>query len=373
MRSRFAFFLTAALFSSTIWGAAALIVVPPGTEGVDADSFTGVPFSTFPLFCNFGERFQQIYSGDYIGSVSIDGLWFRQDAKLAVGPVDFTIPNIMVTLAHTTVPAGTAGGAFVENYEGGGTVVFAGDLTVESDGLAVSQKGDAVLPLAFDVEIPFQQSFQFDSTQNLLLDIQIPLAGCAAITDMILDAANDCCLGVHLNPDMAAQGPLPDGIENEFGLVTQFAISTPGIIFNPGGYSGSWWFGPTHDGEGLLIEIIDVGGVPFILVYWFTYDELGNQMWLVGVAEFPSFGPVVLSMEKLEGPVFGPGFDPTDVVRSAFGTITVDFLTDDTGTMDYASPIYGAGSYDISRITSIFGNPGVDGSVKNTRSEASAD
>ena len=31
--------------------------------------------------------------------------------------------------------------------------------------------------------------------------------------------------------------------------------------------------------------------------------------------------------------------------------------------MDYASPRFGTGSYDISRITSIFGNPGIDGST----------
>ncbi len=113
--------------------------------------------------------------------------------------------------------------------------------------------------------------------------------------------------------------------------------------------------------------------MPFIVVYWFTYDELGNQMWLVGVAEFPGFGPVVLSMEQLEGPIFGPGFDPLDVIRIAFGTITIEFLTDDTGTMDYASPAFGAGRYDISRITSIFGNPGVDGSVKDSGTRASTD
>ena len=140
MRSHFAVFLAAWLHAGLASGAAALIVVPPGLEMIDGDSFTGVPFSTFPGFCNFGERFQQIYSGDYIGSVSIDGMWFRQDAVEGLGPTNFTIPNVMVTLAHTMAPAGTAGGLFVENYEGGGTVVFAGDLAVDSDGLAVGQK-----------------------------------------------------------------------------------------------------------------------------------------------------------------------------------------------------------------------------------------
>lgn len=369
MRSRLAVFLVGCIYSGLVWSAAALIVVPPGLDSIDGDSWTPVPFSTIEAFCNFGERIQMIYSGVYIGSASIDGMWFRQDAVEGLGPTSFTIPHVMVTLAHTRAPAGTTGGQFVENYEGGGTVVFAGDLTINSDGVA-ADKG--VLPLAFDVEIPFQKSFDFDSTYNLLVDMMFPL-GASCLNDMVLDGANDPGLGVHLNPDMAAIGPLPGGIENAFGLVTQFAISTPGLIFNPGGYSGSWWFGPTHYGEGLLIEIINIGGTLYILVYWFSYDTIGDPMWMVGVAEFPGFGPVVLGMEQLEGPVFGPGFDPTDVVRTAFGTITVEFLTDDTGTMDFASPAFGAGSYDISRITSIFGNPGIDGSVKDVKTGTSPD
>lgn len=366
MRPRILVFFLACLVSTSIWSAAALIVVPPGLDSIDGDFSALVPFSINPAVCQFGTRFQQIYSGDYIGTVSIDGMWFRQDALDGLGPANFTIPGVTVTLAHTTVPEGTFGGNFVENYEGGGTVVFAGDLVIDSDGVA--RKG--VLPPPFDVEIPFQQSFDFDSTHNLLVDFQVPLAGC--IDDLILDATTDCCMAVQLNPDMAAQGGLTN--TDEFGLVTQFAISTPGVIFNPGGYSGSWWFGPSHSGEGLLIEIIDIGGVPFIVVYWFTYDQFGNQMWLVGLAEFVGFGPTVIQMDQPVGAVFGPGFDPGDVVRVNFGTITIEFFSEDTGEVTWASVLgFGAGTYDMFRITSIFGNPGIDGSVKDAETGTNTD
>ena len=66
------------------------------------------------------------------------------------------------------------------------------------------------------------------------------------------------------------------------------------------------------------------------------------------------------------GPVFGPGFDPDDVDRVAWGTITIDFLTEDTGTIDYASIVgFGAGTYDIFRLTTIFGFGPVLGPVKS--------
>ena len=44
------------------------------------------------------------------------------------------------------VPAGSFGGNYVNNYMGGGTVVFAGDLVIDSDGSVA--KG--VAPLDFN-------------------------------------------------------------------------------------------------------------------------------------------------------------------------------------------------------------------------------
>jgi len=48
-----------------------------------------------------------------------------------------------------------------------------------------------------------------------------------------------------------------------------------------GGASGQWW-NPSRDGEGLFVEILPE---PAISISWFTYDEVGNQIWLTGYAE----------------------------------------------------------------------------------------
>ncbi len=88
-----------------------------------------------------------------------------------------------------------------------------------------------------------------------------------------------------------------------------------------GGFSGAW-FDPSHDGEGLLIEILDNNrGV----ASWFTYDGEGNQRWHTGV------GPIIgdtLIFESLQAPIggiFGDDFDPASVQRLTSGAAAVRF------------------------------------------------
>ncbi|TDJ31410.1 MAG: hypothetical protein E2O56_07185 [Gammaproteobacteria bacterium] len=364
-------FFLAATIPALAWSQAAIITVPPGNFDIEGNASFPAPFAVDEDFCDFGTRFQQVYWGDDIGGPFVNGMSFRQDAAKGA-PASFTVPDVIVTLSHTDAPTGSFGGTFAENMQAGGVVVFAGDIVINSLPVKGKGQGKGMIggPFPFDVDIPFDTSFEFDSSHNLLVDIQIPIGSC--IQDLVLDAQEDCCMGVQESNDLAqATG---NNNRDNFGLVTQFFISGPGLIFNAGGYAGSWWFGPSHNGEGLLIEIIDIGGIPFILVYWFSYDFLGNQMWLVGLAEFSGFGPTVIPMDLPTGAVFGPGFDPGDVVRTNFGTLTIEFFTEDTGEVTFASVIgFGVGTYDLFRITSILGNPGIDGSVKDAEIGANAD
>ncbi|MCP4044914.1 MAG: hypothetical protein GY732_02855, partial [Gammaproteobacteria bacterium] len=45
--------------------------------------------------------------------------------------------------------------------------------------------------------------------------------------------------------------------------------------------SGSW-YDPAHNGEGFLLEVLEDEQA---IVYWFTYDENGNQRWFIGLGE----------------------------------------------------------------------------------------
>lgn len=356
---RRAFAVACLSIPASAWAAVALVVIPPPLFDVEGPSSTQAPFSTDASICNIGSRFQHIYWGDDLATATIGGMAFRQDGA-AAAPASFTIPDVIVTLAETNAAAGTVGGTFAENILAGGTVVFSGDMEINS--LPVKGGGG---PRPFDVVIPFDTGFDFDASKNLVVDIQIPNGSC--IDDLVLDATGDPFMAYQLSNDLALrQGTM---LAPGFGIVTQFILSTPPPVFNPGGYSGSWWFGPTHDGEGLLIELIEIKGTIYIVVYWFTYDQTGEQMWLVGVAEY-AFGPTIIPMERLTGPVFGPGFDPDDVDREAIGTITIEFFGPDIGEMGFALiGGLGAGTYDISRLTSIVGNPPVFGVIKDLATE----
>ena len=77
----------------------------------------------------------------------------------------------------------------------------------------------------------------------------------------------------------------------------------------PSPMSGSW-FDQTHNGEGLVIEILDDGRA---LVYWFSYDASGRQAWFFGLGEQDGSSFSVSEMYITSGGRFGPEFDPQQV------------------------------------------------------------
>jgi len=101
------------------------------------------------------------------------------------------------------------------------------------------------------------------------------------------------------------------------------------IGFNPG-LTGTWWGGPTHDGEGFLVEFAYSNGVLVMVVSFYTYDSLGNQVWLTAA------GPVSGNMATLDlyitdGAMWGADFDPNAVNRVLWGTAKFTMPTCTTG------------------------------------------
>ena len=116
---------------------------------------------------------------------------------------------------------------------------------------------------------------------------------------------------------------------------------TPGI-------TGAW-FDRTRSGEGFNVEIIGSKLDPRFLVYFYTYDANGNQMWLTGKGSVNG-DTAVVPMLVTSGTVFGPGFDPDDVVREDWGTITFTFNSCNAGTAEYVSINFGSGTFEIVRL-----------------------
>jgi len=129
----------------------------------------------------------------------------------------------------------------------------------------------------------------------------------------------------------------------------------PGPTFTiTAGITGSW-YDRARDGEGYNIEIIGSSLEPQMLAYFYTYDDTGNQMWLVGTGSV-SGDTAAVPMQVTSGTVFGPGFNPADVVREDWGTVTFKFTSCDAGTAMYNSTLgFGTGSSNIVRVSSVTG------------------
>lgn len=119
------------------------------------------------------------------------------------------------------------------------------------------------------------------------------------------------------------------------------------------GQSGSW-YDPSHNGEGYSLQWMDPRRA---LITWYSYDTEGRQYWMLGVGELDQAGRLQFpELHATRGARFGAGFDPDDVERFAWGTLTVD-IGCDIGTADYASMLaqFGSGGLDLHRLTRLRG------------------
>jgi hypothetical protein len=122
---------------------------------------------------------------------------------------------------------------------------------------------------------------------------------------------------------------------------------TPGI-------TGSWYL-LARDGEGYNIEVIGDKLAPQMLAYFYTYDDDGNQMYVVGN------GPIngdtaVVPVVVTSGADYGDAFNPADVVRTPWGTLTFTFSSCDAGSVVRDSDLgFGTTTVDIIRLSTVAG------------------
>lgn len=120
------------------------------------------------------------------------------------------------------------------------------------------------------------------------------------------------------------------------------------------------WFQPLRSGEGWMLEHLEGDQA---LVFWFTFDPLGEQAWLIGQ------GSLVGGLFEVDdvliggGTRFGAGFDAAEVELRSWGTLRIDFSGCAAGDLSYAStePAFGAAQRDVVRLTTLAGSPCRDG------------
>jgi hypothetical protein len=114
------------------------------------------------------------------------------------------------------------------------------------------------------------------------------------------------------------------------------------------GHSGSW-FDTSHNGEGFVLHWLSRDQA---IVTWYTYDSEGNQYWMIGVGQHEDGEIVFSELQSTRGARFGEAFDPEDVERFSWGSLTME-LNCSAGSAQYDSQIaeFGSGAFDLNRLT----------------------
>ena len=142
---------------------------------------------------------------------------------------------------------------------------------------------------------------------------------------------------------------------NEFGSLSRqvwasvFHLGGAQIRSPSGNLSGSY-FDPARPGEGLFIEIGQVGERRILFVSWYTYFQ-GTQRWIIGNVDFPPGATEVdVPLTITAGTGFGSNFNPANVQFTPWGNATFRFLSCTELGFDWASNDGETGSYSYVRL-----------------------
>lgn len=135
------------------------------------------------------------------------------------------------------------------------------------------------------------------------------------------------------------------------GLLGNRARGLPGL--RPGSAA---WFDPARSGEGWIIEQLTDDRTA---MYWFTYDDAGRQVWLIGAGTRQGDTLELADVYIAGGTRFGTAFDPAAVALRRWGRMRFDFLACNRLRVEYQAdePGYGSGQHDAVRLTELASLP----------------
>jgi hypothetical protein len=112
--------------------------------------------------------------------------------------------------------------------------------------------------------------------------------------------------------------------------------------------SGSW-YDPEHSGEGFVVQQFSAEEA---LVFYFTYDDAGNQAWLFNTGQVEGNRLTFPDILQPVGGGFGRSYDPAALDVRAWGELTME-LDCEQGPVSYASSMDGFsnGSQQLQRFT----------------------
>ncbi len=133
---------------------------------------------------------------------------------------------------------------------------------------------------------------------------------------------------------------LPDNTPPNYGQ------GSAALFGNVSNLTGSW-YNTARSGEGI---VLDHFAVDHILVYWYTFDDEGRPLWLVGDGAIHD-NLAIVSLVRVDGARFGAAFDPSDVRRANWGSITLKADSCDVIRATYRRLDGTAGELPMTRLT----------------------
>jgi len=148
------------------------------------------------------------------------------------------------------------------------------------------------------------------------------------------------------------------------GLACTMPLATANATMLTGGFTGAW-YNPDQSAQGFQLQVLPNGDA---IAYWFTYDAMGNQLWLIGNDTVVG-NKVTMEMLRPTGETFGSGPNAGDIELQPFGSVTLTFEDCNSGSVTWESddPQFGWGEMSIQRLIKSVG-ASCSASLKDNRS-----
>ena len=131
----------------------------------------------------------------------------------------------------------------------------------------------------------------------------------------------------HLTPELGVQIARMNA-----GLLADLAgIEPDGVAFEVSGGISGYWYDPDQAGQGFQVEVLTGGDA---VLTWYTFDEEGNQLWLIGSGRADG-DTIEVDLLEPSGGAFPPNFDAATVQLNPWGTAILRFASCSVGSVDY--------------------------------------
>jgi len=138
--------------------------------------------------------------------------------------------------------------------------------------------------------------------------------------------------------------------DNGFTELSGTGIEPDPAIIGPA-HSGSW-FQPDQSGHGFSMEFGQTAdGTPLAVVYWYTYDNQGNPIFMLGTGT-PQEDRVEIALLSPVGMIFGD-FVPATVTNEDGGSAVIVFSDRDNATFSYTPSAFTTNQWGHSAIVAV--------------------